>query len=87
MKQYEDDKERDIRSEIQEALDGFVEEPLLSGNIINPTDNDSEEELLKLLKRMEEPEQKVGPYAIEDDDDLPTVYAKLKAADPDFQLF
>ena len=36
---------------------------------------------------MEEPEQKAGPYAIEDDDDLATIYAKLKAADENFQLF
>ena len=86
MKDLSSIKERDVRAEIEEALDDFVEEPL-GGHRINPTDPDDEDELLKLLKRMEEPSQKAGPYAIEEDDDLTTVYAKLKAADPDFQLF
>jgi dienelactone hydrolase len=77
---------RDVRKELEEALDGFVEQPL-GGYRIDPTDEEQEEELVKLLRSMEPPEQKYSPYAIEDDDDLTTVYAKLKAADDKFQIF
>ena len=77
---------RDVRKEIEEAVDNFVEEPL-GGFRIDPSDEAQEEELKRLLRSMEEPEQKAGPYAIEDDDDLATIYAKLKAADENFQLF
>jgi dienelactone hydrolase len=77
---------RDVRKELEEAQDGFVEQPL-GGYRIDPTDEEQEEELVKLLRSMEPPEQKYSPYAIEDDDDLTTVYAKLKAADDKFQIF
>jgi hypothetical protein len=78
--------DRDIRKEIETAVDNFVEEPL-GGYRIDPSDEEQEEELKKLLRTMEEPEQKNGPYAIEEDDDIATIYAKLKAADENFQLF
>eukprot|EP00977_Amphora_coffeiformis_P010056 scaffold2353_cov167-Amphora_coffeaeformis.AAC.47 len=77
---------RDVRKEIEDAVNGFVEEPL-GGYRIDPSDEEQEEEMKKILRSMEEPGQKAGPYAIEDDDDLATMYAKLKAADENFQLF
>ena len=77
---------RDVRKEIEEAVNGFVEEPL-GGYYIDPSDEEQEEQLKKILRSMEEPEQKEGPYAIQDEDDLATMYAKLKAADQNFQLF
>lgn len=77
---------RDIRKEIEQAVDGFVDEPL-GGYHIDPSDEEQEEQLKKILRSMEEPTQKTGPYAIQDDDDLATMYAKLKAADENFQLF
>ena len=77
---------RDVRQEIQEKLDGFVEQPL-GGYRIDSTDEEQEEELAKLLRSMEPPEQRRGPYALEDDDDLTTIYAKLKAVDDKFQIF
>ena len=77
---------RDVRKEIEEAVNGFVGEPL-GGYYIDPSDEEQEEQLKKILRSMEEPEQKEGPYAISDDDDLATMYAKLKAADENFQLF
>lgn len=77
---------RDVRNEIEEALDGFVDEPL-GGFRVDPSDEEQEEQLKKILRSMEEDEQKAGPYAIEDNDDLATMYAKLKAADENFQLF
>lgn len=77
---------RDIRKEIEDAVDGFVEEPL-GGRYIDPSDEDQEEQLKEILRSMEEEQQKAGPYAIEEDDDLATMYAKLKAADENFQLF
>ena len=77
---------RDIRKEIEEAVSGFVEEPL-GGYRIDPSDEEQEKQMMKILRSMEEPEQKAGPYAIQDDDDLATMYAKLKTADENFQLF
>ena len=77
---------RDVRKEIEEAVENFVEEPL-GGYRIDPSDEEQEEELKRILRSMEEPHQKAGPYAIQDDDDLSTIYAKLKAADENFQLF
>lgn len=77
---------RDVRQEIEEAVNGFVEEPL-GGYRLDPSDEEQEEEMKRILRSMEEPAQKDGPYALMDDDDLATMYAKLKAADENFQLF
>jgi dienelactone hydrolase len=77
---------RDVRQEIEEAVNGFVEEPL-GGYRLDPSDEEQEEEMKRVLRSMEEPEQKAGPFALMDDDDLSTMYAKLKAADENFQLF
>ncbi|KAL7581026.1 hypothetical protein ACA910_005832 [Epithemia clementina (nom. ined.)] len=81
-----DNEKRDVRKEIENAMISFVEEPL-GGIAIDPNDESQEEELMELLRRMEGPEQKAGPYALEDDDNLSTIYAKLRAADQNFQIF
>lgn len=77
---------RDIREEIDDALDKYVDEPL-GGYRIDPNDESQEEELKRVLVSMQSPNQKDGPFAIEEDDNLETVYAKLKASDPGFQIF
>jgi hypothetical protein len=87
MKDISDSATRDIRQEIQEAMDNFVEEPLLSGPRIDPTDPSQEEQLKKLLSSMQDPGAESSDNAILPDDDLPTVYAKLIAQDDRFQIF
>lgn len=85
MKDLSGANNRDVRQEIEESLDQFVEEPL-GGYRIDPSDKSQEEELKRLLKSMQDSSYD-GPYAIEDDDDLSTIYGKLTASDEDFQLF
>ena len=77
---------RDVRQEIEEATNNFVEEPL-GGYRIDPTDESQDGEMARLLRSMEGPDQKEGPYALEDEDDLATIYAKMKAHDENFQIF
>jgi len=84
MKDLSDANTRDIRSEMEVAIDSFVEEPL-GGRMIDQTDGSQKEELTELLKGMQNGE--AGPYAINPDDDLTTIYAKLKASDQNFQIF
>jgi dienelactone hydrolase len=85
MKDLSDANQRDIRTEIEEALDGFVEEPL-GGKRIDPTDESQKEELSELLRSMQTGEVP-GPYTIKPEDDLTLIYAKLKASDENFQIF
>lgn len=84
MKDLSDANTRDIRSEMEDAIDNFVEEPL-GGRMIDQTDESQQEELAQLLKGMQNDES--VPYPISPDDDLTTIYAKLKANDKDFQIF
>jgi dienelactone hydrolase len=86
MKSLEEANARDVREEIEESLDSFVEEPL-GGYRVDPTDDTQESELAEILRSMEDAEAKKGPYALEDEDDLVTIYAKLKASDENFQIF
>jgi dienelactone hydrolase len=86
MKDLTEANARDVREEIEESLDNFVEEPL-GGYRIDPTDDTQENELAEILRSMEEPDAKKGPFALEEDDDLVTIYAKLKASDENFQIF
>jgi hypothetical protein len=86
MKDLKEFRDRNIREEIEEALDNFVEEPLLSGRYVDPTDASQEKELAKLLQSMQDPNQ-TGPFKIEDDDDLAAIYTKLVNSDENFQLF
>ena len=72
--------------ELKDATDNFVEEPLMSGPRVDPTDESQEEALAKLLRSMQDPEMN-GPYKIRDDDDLPTIYKKLLSSDESFQIF
>lgn len=85
MKDLSDANKRDIQAEIEDALDSFVEEPL-GGRRIDPTDESQNEELAELLKAMQTGEEP-GPYEIKPNDDLTTIYAKLKASDENFQIF
>ena len=75
---------RDIRQEIDDGLDNFVEEPM--GGQVDPTSDKQRTELTGLLRSME-PDDMDPEYKIEDDDDLEVMYAKLKAADDTFQIF
>ena len=77
---------RNVRDELQDAVDNFVEEPLMSGPRIDPTDEAQEVVLAKLLRSMQDPKTN-GPFKIEDDDDLPTIYKKLLSSDENFQIF
>lgn len=86
MKDLNEFRKRDIRREIQDSIENFVEEPLQSGPRIDPTDKDQEEQLMELLRSMEDPSTK-GPLKIEDDDDLATIYGKLTSSDENFQIF
>lgn len=79
-------RHRDVRGELKDAIDNFVEEPLMSGPRVDPTDDSQEESLAKLLRSMQDPDTD-GPYKISDDDDLPTIYKKLLSADNNFQIF
>ena len=85
MKDLSEANKRDIRNEMEDALDNFVEEPL-GGRRIDQTDESQKEELAQLLKTMQNGEEE-GPYTIKPDDDLATIYAKLKAGDDSFQIF
>jgi dienelactone hydrolase len=77
---------RNIREELKNLNKNFVEEPLMSGPRIDPTDTSDEEALVKLLRSTQSPDFE-GPYKILDDDDLPTIYKKLLSSDENFQIF
>ena len=76
---------RDVRAEIENALDSFVEEPL-GGRRFDPTDDTQRSKLEEHLRSLERDDVS-GPNKIEDDDDIEIMYAKLKAADDSFELF
>jgi dienelactone hydrolase len=86
IKDLKETRNRDVRVELKEAIDNFVEEPLLSGPRIDPTDESQEEALARLLRSMQDPSA-TGPYKVTDDDDLPTIYKKLISSDENFQIF
>jgi len=77
---------RDIRKEIEESLDNFVEEPL-EGISVDPTDESQRTALEEYLRSIQADEEVQEPFKIEDDDDIETMYAKLKAWDEQFELF
>jgi dienelactone hydrolase len=79
-------RDRDIRNELNEAMASFREEPL-GGYRIDPSDESQEEQLASLLRSMQDQRMKDGPYKIQPDDNLATIYAKLIASDENFQLF
>jgi hypothetical protein len=79
-------RNRNIRDELKVLNENFVEEPLVSGPIMDPVDSSNEEELAKLLRSMQPPDYE-GKYKLLDDDDLPTIYKKLLSADENFQIF
>mmetsp|Transcript_43990 Transcript_43990/g.106085 ORF Transcript_43990/g.106085 Transcript_43990/m.106085 type:complete len:715 (-) Transcript_43990:49-2193(-) len=76
---------RDIRQEIEDSLDNFVEEPL-GGRRFDPNNDDQRDELAEMLRNMEAPDVP-AEYKIEDDDTIEIMYAKLKAYDEKFQIF
>ncbi|CAJ1944439.1 unnamed protein product [Cylindrotheca closterium] len=76
---------RDIRQEIEDSLDNFVEEPL-GGKRFDPNNDDQRDELADMLRNMEDPNVPVE-YKIEDGDTIEIMYAKLKAYDSKFQIF
>jgi len=84
MKDFSDANTRNIRSEMEDAIDNFVDEPL-GGRMIDQTDESQKDELAEILKGMQT--DKAGPYAINPEDDLTTIYAKLKASDEQFEIF
>lgn len=78
------DQERDVRQELLDEAKAFVPGPL-EGVRIDPTDPSQEEELVDLLRRMQDSSE-TGPNKITPDDDLATIYEKLVASDK-FQIF
>ncbi|KAL3942195.1 MAG: hypothetical protein SGBAC_003574 [Bacillariaceae sp.] len=76
---------RDIRQEIEESLDNFVETPL-GGKQFDPNNDSQRDELAAMLRTME-PADVPPEYKIEDDDSVEIMYAKLKAFDETFQIF
>ncbi len=77
--------DRDVRKEIDDAIENFVEEPL-GGYRIDQTDESQQEELAALFRRAQEGGNP-GQYPVEPDDDIMTIYTKLKASDENFQIF
>lgn len=86
MKDLSDSNARDVRKEIQDGLNSHTDEGLESGKRIDPHDKEQEEELMKLLRAMESPDQPASLKIVEDDD-LATIYAKLTAGDKNFQIW
>ena len=86
VRHYKDRPHPNIREELNDLQENFVEEPLLSGPRIDPTDASDEEALAKLLRSMQASDYE-GPYKILEDDDLPTMYKKLLSSDENFQIF
>ena len=84
MKDLQKANSRDIREEIESALDDFSDQPH-EGYDIDRRDEKQQDELKKILMSYQEG-QDVGPYKITDDDDLLTTYAKLTASDENFQI-
>jgi hypothetical protein len=81
----EADNRHNIREEIEEALETFVDQP--SGGIyIDRKDDDQQEELKKLLLSYKDGQEE-GPNSIKPEDDLFTIYEKMKASDENFQIF
>lgn len=86
MKSLSEANTRDIRQEIEEALGGFVGEPL-GGKRIDPADETQLSEMETLLRSMQKEVDTEPRNKIEDGDDLDTMYEKMKAADDDFEIF
>ena len=76
---------KDVRAELEEMENNFVEEPL-GGIRIDQTDGSDEERLKNALRSME-PKNTPEEFKIQDGDDLETIYAKLLSHDPEFQIF
>jgi len=80
-----DFESRDIRAEIEDSLDNFVQEPV-QGKMFNPNNEDQRDELADYLRSVE-PDDVPESYKIEDGDTVEIMYAKLKAFDEKFQIF
>ena len=63
---------RNVRQEIEEASEHFVEEPL-SGNRIDPTGESQEDAFERLLRTIQDPDMEDGQLKIQKDDDLTTI--------------
>jgi dienelactone hydrolase len=79
---------RDVRAEIEDALrrNTAAEPDLESGPLLDPDDPEDFEEFKQYLRAMEKPNTPED-LKIQDDDDLESIYAKLTAADENFQLW
>ena len=86
MKDLSKADQRNVRQELKEAEENFVEEPL-GGHYIDPSDESQDEELARILRAYQDPNMKDGPNKILPDDDLSTIYSKLIASDENFQIW
>ena len=86
MKTLSDANTRDIRQEIEDSLDNYVE-PDLGGVRIDPNDDTQRKEMEDMLRKAQSDEQRRGPYKIEDGDDWITMFGKLKMGDESFEIF
>jgi dienelactone hydrolase len=84
--EVDDVRKRNIRDELNYLNENFVDEPMMSGPRIDPTDTTDDAAITRLLRSMQ-PSHYDGKYKVLDDDDLPTIYKKLLSADENFQLF
>ena len=85
MKDLSELNKRDIRSEIEDALDNFQDQDL-GGINIDPNDESQREEFTRILRGMA-PANMPPDLQIQDDDTLEVILAKIRSADPSFQLF
>ena len=85
MQDLSDTTTKDVRAELEELEENFVEEPI-GGIRIDQTNANEDDRLASILKSME-PENMPPELKIQDDDDLETIYSKLLSNDPSFQIF
>lgn len=86
MKTLSEANTRDIRQEIEDSLENYVE-PELGGRQIDPNDETQRQEMEEMLRSAQTEEQKKGPFRIEDGDDWHTMFGKLKMGDESFEIF
>ena len=82
MKDLRGVNSRDVREEIESALENFQDQPH-GGYSIDRHDEKQQDELKRILMSY----QKEGQQKITEDDDLFAIYDKLLASDDSFQIF
>jgi dienelactone hydrolase len=84
MKDLKEANSRDIRAEIEDALENFSYQPSESTAAVRRSDDMDEDELKEFLMSYAKEGQNTG---IKEDDDIFSVYEKLTASDENYQIF